>query len=73
MSEQASDSNNRLTLQHLQEVDIDTTELVALVTLWLSSHEHLWRTAPHAGLEEVPQDAAGKLNAETVSSFGQKI
>ena len=67
--QQARIQGRRPRPRHLQEIDIDATEALKPVAMWLSANEHLWCPAQQRGLEIVPKE---KVNRDTIKAFWQK-
>ena len=71
MTEEFSASTIENRFEHLREIDIDATDLVARWAPWLSTHENLWCKVKHsASFEEIPKK---HMDMATVASFMQKV
>jgi hypothetical protein len=70
MSGSTAASTIETSFEHLREVDIGVTELVAPITSWLSTRESLWRPMKHVGFKEIPKE---HLDILTVAFLFRKV
>ena len=65
-----SSETEKILPRHLQEINLDITDVVKPVSTWLYANEHLWCPAQQPGLDKIP---AEKVDINIIVAFWGKV